>query len=139
MIDTPTGPTGPTVEIRQRESVILATDVRKLVAWYRDVLGMKLVRAYDEDYHYCNLETSTGICIGIADAAQMKVNPVDRSQNTVLLQIEVDDVAVFFRQLEEKGGSITFGPSLDAENGFYYGGFSDPEGNPWWVVDAKCP
>ena len=40
MIDTPTGPTGPTVEIRQRESVILATDVRKLVAWYRDVLGV---------------------------------------------------------------------------------------------------
>jgi len=127
------------MELRPRETVILASDFKGLVAWYRDTLGLKVVSLFEEDYHYCNLESPSGIRIGIASAEEMGVSPDDRKKNTVLLQFEVDDVKEFFAKLKGTGGSIAFGPSLDAKNGFYYGGIADPEGNPIWVVDRNCP
>lgn len=126
------------MEIRPRETVILASDFTSLVAWYQNVLGFTVSRLFEGEYHYCNLETPTGILIGIGDATEMGVEPVDRSQNTVILQFEVEDVQVFFTHLQKHGASITMGPSFD-KTGFWYGGFSDPEGNPCWVVDGNCP
>ncbi len=127
------------IDIRPRETVILATDFRALVAWYRDVLGFAVTDLFEDDYHYCCLETSSGIKIGIASAAEMEVEPADRSKNTVILQLEVDDLAEFFAHLTEAGGTVTFGPSFDKQHEFWFGGFSDPEGNPVWVVDKNCP
>ncbi|MFP6574016.1 MAG: VOC family protein [Pirellulaceae bacterium] len=127
------------IEIRPREMVILATDFDALVAWYRDGLGFAVTDLFEDDYHYCTLKTPSGITIGIADAKEMGVVPVDRSKNTVILQFEVDDLAEFFAHLEQVGGAITFGPSFDKNGEFWFGGFSDPEGNPCWVVDKNCP
>ena len=59
------------VEIRLREAVILASDFTTLVEWYKRVLRFKAVKLFDEDYHYCNLQTQSGIKIGIADAEEM--------------------------------------------------------------------
>ena len=36
-------------------------------------------------------------------------------------------------------GTVTGGPARDAQGGFWFGGFADPEGNPVWVVDGACP
>ena len=127
------------IEIRPRETVILAADFQTLVAWYRDVLGFSVIKLFEDEYHFCNLETPSGIKIGIASAAEMGVEPTDRSTNTVVLQFEVDDVPEFFAHLEQAGGTVTFGPSFEKNNDFWFGGFSDPEGNPVWVVDKNCP
>jgi len=127
------------MEIRPRETVILAADFPSLVAWYRDVLGFKVVRLFEDGYHYAYMETASGIKIGIASAEEMGVVPLDRSKNTVILQVEVDDVQHFFAHLEEAGGVVTFGPSLDDKGEFWFGGFEDLEGNPCWVVDKNCP
>ena len=127
------------IDIRPRETVILATDFQALVAWYRDVLGFAVTDLFEDDYHYCCLETPSGIKIGIASAAEMEVEPIDRSKNTVILQLEVDDLAEFFAHLTEAGGTVTFGPSFEKKNEFWFGGFNDPEGNPVWVVDKNCP
>ncbi len=127
------------VEIRPREPVILATGFSALVDWYRDVLGFTVVKLFEEGFHYCNLETPSGIKIGIADAQERGVVPVDRRSNTVVLQFEVDDIQELFAYLEQTGASITNGPSFDKKGGFWFGGFSDPEGNPCWVVDKNCP
>jgi predicted enzyme related to lactoylglutathione lyase len=126
-------------EIRPRETVVLASDFSKLVEWYRDVLGFKVVKRFEEAYHYCNLETSSGIRIGIASAEEMGVKPLDRAVNTVVLQFEVDDLKEFFSGLKAEGGVVTFGPNFDKKDEFWFGGFSDPEGNPFWVVDKNCP
>ena len=56
-----------------------------------------------------------------------------------MLQFEVEDVKAFFEHLTANGGVAVFGPSLDKEYNFWYGGFADPEGNPYWVVDVNCP
>ncbi len=127
------------IEIRPRETVILATGFSALVAWYRDVLGFTVVKLFEDGFHYCNLETPSGIKIGIADAQEMGVVPVDRRSNTVILQFEVDDIEELFAQLEQTGASITNGPAVDEKGVFWFGGFLDPEGNPCWVVDKNCP
>jgi predicted enzyme related to lactoylglutathione lyase len=125
--------------IRPGETVILAADFPSLVAWYRDVLGFKVVQQFQDGYHYAYMETASGIKIGIGSAEEMGVVPVDRSKNTVILQVEVDDVQQFFAHLEGAGGAATFGPSFDKKGQFWFGGFADPEGNPCWVVDKNCP
>ena len=127
------------VVIRPRETVILSTSFSELVAWYRDVLGFTVVKLFEDGFHFCNLETTSGIKIGIASAEEMGVEPADRSKNTVVLQLEVDDVKEFFEHLKQNGASITNGPSFDKKDNFWFGGFADPEGNPFWVVDKNCP
>ena len=127
------------IEIRPRELVILASDYSKLLAWYQEALGFQITADFTEDYKYCNLETPSGIQIGIGDAAEMGVEPIDRSTHTVIPQIEVDDVKEFFKHLEKSDATITFGPSFDENGKFWYGGFADPEGNPFWVVDLNTP
>ena len=127
------------MEVRPREIVILAADFSSLVAWYRDVLGFKVVRLFEEEYNYAYMETASGIAIGIGSAPEMGIAPEDRGKNTVILQVEVDDVAVFCAHVEAGGGTATFGPSFDKNGQFWFGGFADPEGNSCWVVDKNCP
>ena len=127
------------IDIRPRETVILASDLSTLVNWYQDILGFQVTQLFEESFHYACLETPSGIKIGIGSAAEMGVEPTDRSRNTVVLQFEVDDLAEFFDHLQQSGGAVTFGPSFDKEGEFWFGGFSDSEGNPTWVVDKNCP
>lgn len=127
------------MKLHPRESVIFAEDFQALVEWYQQVLHFKVRRLVEEDYHYCNLENEAGIQLGIADAEEMGVSPLDRKHNSVVLQFQVADVKAFFAYLTEKSGAITFGPSYDAKDGFWFGGFQDLEGNPFWVVDENCP
>ncbi|MEC7370171.1 MAG: VOC family protein [Pseudomonadota bacterium] len=127
------------IDIRARETVILAAGFSELVAWYRDVLGFSVVNLFEDGFHYCNLETPSGIKIGIADAQEMGVVPGDRRNNTVVLQFEVDDVRELFAHLKQTGASITNEPTFNKQDGFWFGAFADPEGNPYWVVDKNCP
>ena len=127
------------MELHPRESVILADDFQALVYWYQQVLGFKATQLFEGDYHYCNLENENGIRLGITSAKEMGVNPNDRKNNTVVLQFQVADVKGFLEHVGDNGGKITFGPSLDKKDNFWYGGFSDLEGNPFWIVDENCP
>lgn len=121
------------------EAVILAEDFDALVAWYRDVLGFELIKRFEGEYHYANLETATGIKLGIAKASEMKVTPADRSQNTVILQYRAEDVSALLERVSQRGGAVQFGPSFNEKDQFWYGAFSDLEGNRSWVVDMNCP
>ena len=127
------------MDLRAREPVILAGDFDALVAWYRDALGFRIVRRFAEGFHYCNLASTSGVKVGLASAREMGVEPGDRARNTVVLQLEVDDVKAFLAHLEARGAKITGGPSFDARGSFWFGSFADPEGNPFWVVDRNCP
>lgn len=131
------------MEIRPREIVIMACDYDALVAWYCDVLGFERVREVTDAFHHANLKSSGGVRIGIADAKEMGV-PLEMQDGTsdaqsVVPQIEVTDVTAFLHHVERDGGRITGGPSLDKDDGFWFGSFADPQGNQWWVVDGKCP
>ena len=125
--------------VSPRESVILAENYESLVAWYRDTLDLKVVSRHDEGFHYTHLENPAGVRLGIAVAEEMNVEPRERSRNTVLMQFEVNDVRAFLAHIEVSGGSASFGPSFNREEGFWFGAFADPEGNPFWIVDRNCP
>jgi len=127
------------MDIQPREMVILADDFEALVAWYRDVLGFQVTKQFDEKYHYANLETASGIKLGIASAEEMGVTPGDRNRNTVVFQFAVENVKDFFAHVAANAGRATFGPAFNEKDEFWYGGIADPEGNPCWVVDMKCP
>lgn len=127
------------VRLKPREVVILAEDFDAMVAWYVKALGFQIVKTFNDGYRYCNLETESGIRIGIAPAEEMGVTLGARANNPVLLQFGVPDVRLFFEELQRAGGSITFGPSFDESGKFWYGGVSDLEGNPIWVVGENCP
>ena len=127
------------LEIRPRELVIFATNFSGLVDWYKNILGFTVTNRVEDGFHYCNLQTQTGIKIGIADSEDMGVVPGDRKNNTVVLQIEVDNVKKLFSYLKEKDVKITGGPSFDEKDKFWFGSFLDLEGNSIWVVDKNCP
>jgi len=127
------------MKLYPRESVIFADDFHALIAWYQNVLGFKQTYLVEDEYHYCTLENENGICLGIASATEMDIIPDNRKNNTVVLQFQVTDVPDFFDHLKERGGTVTFGPSFDKKGGFWFGGFQDLEGNPFWVVDENCP
>ncbi len=127
------------IEIRPREHVILADDFSKLYVWYRDVLGFKVTKLFQDDFHYANLATESGIKIGIASAKEMDIVPGKRANNPVVMQIEVDDIKELYEHLEERGVTHLHGPFHDKKNNFWFGGFSDIEGNPCWIVDRNCP
>ena len=127
------------MQIRPRETVILATDFDALIRWYQEGLGFRITKRFDDGFHYCNMETSTGIKIGIALASEMGMTPIDRASNSVVLQFEVDDVRAFCTAIDARGGTINNAPAFNEKDGFWFAGFLDPEGNPFWVVDKQCP
>lgn len=127
------------IQLEKRESVIFAEDFDALVNWYKTVLGFAIKRLTKEDYHYCLLENDAGIRLGIAHAQEMGITPSERHNNSIVLQFQVSDVPEFFTYLSEKAGGVTFGPNFDKKDGFWFGGFHDLEGNPFWVVDENCP
>ncbi|KAA3635808.1 MAG: hypothetical protein DWP97_04025 [Calditrichaeota bacterium] len=127
------------MNIKQRETVILANDYKAVVKWYVEILGFKLIKTFEDEYHYYNIKNESGIEIGIASAGEMGVELGDRKRNPVILQIEVEDVQLFFEYLKKNNVTTQFGPSFDKSGEFWYGAFFDLEGNPIWVVDKNCP
>ena len=128
-----------TPAIRPRESIVLAENFDELVAWYRDALGFQVTSLFEDGFHFANLATGTGIKIGIGSVKEMNIEPQDRARATVLLQLETDDVRAFLKHVEESGGKANMAATHNPKDDFWFGGFTDPEGNPWWVVDKNCP
>jgi len=127
------------VKIFPRETVILADDTHKLVDWYINILGFKETARYEDNLFYSNLETESGIIIGIADIKELDVKKPNRQKNTVILQIEVEDVKTFLAYIKEQEGTVVYGPSFDEKGNYWCGSFRDIEGNEIWVVDTNCP
>jgi len=127
------------MDVKAREIVIFADDFEKLSNWYREVFNMDVHLKSTDGYHYCHLKNAHGLEIGIADGAEMGVTPGDRGNNSVVFQIEVEDVKAFFAHIESHQGKTPFGPAYDENDGFWFGSITDIEGNPIWVVDVNCP
>jgi predicted enzyme related to lactoylglutathione lyase len=118
--------------------VVLAEDYAALRDWYRDVLELDLAHEHTEGYYYAELARAGRKVVGIAMAAEMGVTPGARVGATVLGQLDVADVRGLLAHVQQRGGAVLFGPSEDESHGFWYGGFADPEGNVWWVVESPA-
>jgi predicted enzyme related to lactoylglutathione lyase len=122
------------VKLQLMNAVILAENYEQLRDWYIDALELELGEEWTGKYHYAELVKDGRLVVGIADAKEMGVTPGERKNAAVVAQLNVEDVAAFLSRIKEKGGDVPFGPSYDADGDFHFGGFSDIEGNPAWVV-----
>jgi len=122
------------VKLQLMNAVVMAEDYEKVRDWYIDALDLELEEEWTDDYHYAELVREGRLVIGIADAKEMDVAPGDRKNHAVVAQFNVADVKAFLARIVEKGGKVPFGPSHDEKGDFWFGGFTDIEGNPCWVV-----
>lgn len=127
------------MEVKPRETVILVDEFDSLIKWYCDVLQFKVVKVFDDEFHYCNLENDAGIKLAIGLASEMQVELHDRKHNSVILQFEVEEVKAFLEYIESNGGTIAAPAAYSEKDNFWFGSFADPEGNSHWVVDGNCP
>ena len=127
------------IKILPRETVLVAKNYQSLIDWYVNNLNFKIV--YNNlDIQYCSLATDSGIKIGIAEMKSLgNENYSKRIMNTVILQIATNDLENLFKKIKTNGGSILFGPSYDEGDKYWYGSFTDSEGNEIWVIDENCP
>ena len=125
--------TEPELPVRPRETVLLARDFNRLVDWYVEALGFRVL-SLSEDLPYAGLETDGGVRLGIGGAPP----DLPPTESTIVPQIETTDVTALLRRIQARGGRVD-GPLLDPDHGFLFGSFQDPERNTWWVVDGRCP
>jgi predicted enzyme related to lactoylglutathione lyase len=124
------------MSIRLLNAYILAENFDKLVSWYIDTFSLEKGLTSEEDYHSTELTKNGKFVIAFAEANEMGVKPAIPRNNTVVVQFVVSDVAECLEGVKNGGGKVLFGPSFDKTGGFYYGGFSDIEGNQIWIVQG---
>ena len=123
------------MDIKLINTVILAEDYAPLVDFYIKALELDVKLKHEEGYHYTDLAKDGQLIVGIAPATEMKHIPTKPRNNSAFLQISTDDIHTLFSRVKENGGSILFGPAVDKNEGFTFGGFTDPEGNHVWVME----
>ena len=123
------------MKLRLLNAVILAQDYEKVRDWWIEVVGLELKQEWSKEYHYAELAKDGKFVVGIASAKEMGAEPMTPRQNGVVPQLQVEDCRAFLEQVKARGGDVPFGPSFDKVEKFWFGGFSDAEGNPVWVVE----
>jgi predicted enzyme related to lactoylglutathione lyase len=99
---------------------VKSKDPKALMAWYRDVLGIKLeawggaMLSYDAPGHPP---------VVVVNAFSQKTDYMDPSKREFMLNFAVDDLTAFVERLKTKGVSI-----LKRDD-------TDPSGNFAWIVD----
>ena len=124
------GPAG----LRLLNGVVLAEDFERLRDWWIEVVGLEPLQQWSDAYHYAELGSEGRLVVGIADAKEMETTLSTPRANAVIVQLRVDDVQSFLASIKDKGGKVTFGPSFEESEKFWFGGFEDGEGNAVWVV-----
>jgi predicted enzyme related to lactoylglutathione lyase len=100
-------------------------------------LGLEIDREWPH-LPYADLALDGQVVLGISPMGAMDFEPPTPRANTTFPQFVADDVEGFLQLVVERGGSIVFGPSFADDGGYWYGSFSDIEGNPAWVVSPKA-
>lgn len=117
--------------------MILAENYEELAEWYEKTFDLAIKTRVEEGEEYMELGTPSKILFGFARAKEMGVKPSTPRNNTVIIQLSVNDINELFDKVKKAGGKILFGPSIDEEEGYLYGGLADIEGNQIWVIEKR--
>lgn len=123
--------------IKLLNAVILAEDFAAVRDWWVAALGLEIHKEWP-DLPYADLAGEGGIMLGIGTLATADVDPPSPRRNSVLPQFVSDDVERLLARVVEHGGTIVFGPNFAEDGGYWYGSFTDIEGNPAWVVSPEA-
>lgn len=111
---------------------LLVDNYRGSFRFYRDVMGMKLVRG-DADVEYAEFEVP-GVRLALFQRARMTAalgipDPQGEGRGHVALVFAVDDVDAAHKELESKGVKFALAPRTRNEWDVRTAHFHDPDGN----------
>ncbi|MCW3984822.1 MAG: hypothetical protein NWE91_00175 [Candidatus Bathyarchaeota archaeon] len=125
------------MKINLLNPMILAENYEELAEWYEKTFDLAIKTRVEEGEEYMELGAPSKILFGFARAKEMGVKPSTPRNNTVIIQLSVNDINELFDKVKKAGGKILFGPSIDEEEGYLYGGLADIEGNQIWVIEKR--
>ena len=102
--------------------IIWSEDVKRLVPFYRDVLGLKPAM---EAEGFAMFEASTGAPLAIGTHSEVQGRSGD--PNRVMVDFGVDDCQAEYARLSKQGVEFTRTPSKDGD--LIIATFLDPDGN----------
>jgi lactoylglutathione lyase len=111
---------------------LLVDNYRGSFRFYRDVMGMKLLRG-DADAEYAEFE-APGVRLALFQRARMTAalgipDPQGEGRGHVALVFAVDDVDAAHKELESKGVKFALAPRTHADWDVRTAHFHDPDGN----------
>jgi catechol 2,3-dioxygenase-like lactoylglutathione lyase family enzyme len=107
---------------------VMVTDMKRAVAFYRDVLGMKVLREYGGEF--AEIE-APGLRIGLHPGGKRPLKPHARHMS---IGLRVADMEEAVQVLEARG--LELGESV-RDQGLLIRNFVDPDGNPLYLVEVK--
>ncbi|MGH7285089.1 MAG: VOC family protein [Polyangiaceae bacterium] len=113
---------------KQANVTLLVSDLKRSVAFYRDVLGIAVENEYGE--HFAEL-AAPGVRIGLHPGGKL---PLKEHSRHMSIGLRVDDLDAAKETLEERGIKFTATPR---DEGLRLAYFTDPDGNPLYLVEVK--
>jgi lactoylglutathione lyase len=105
--------------------VIWTEDVKKLVPFYSDTLGLKMSDAGD-DFAMFDLGGGPPLALGL----HSEVKGRSKEPNRVMINLDVDDIQAEYQRLKAKGVQFLREPSPEPEaEGMVIATLQDPDGN----------
>jgi catechol 2,3-dioxygenase-like lactoylglutathione lyase family enzyme len=112
----------------QANVTVMVSDMKQAVAFYRDVLGMKVLREYGGEF--AEIE-APGLRIGLHPGGKRPLRPHSRHMS---IGLRVADIEEAVAALEARG--LELGESV-RDQGLLVRNFVDPDGNPFYLVEVK--
>ncbi len=113
---------------KQANVTLRVSDMKRAIAFYRDVLGMKVAAEYGGEF--AEIE-APGLRIGLHPGGKA---PLKEHSRHMSVGLQVDDLNEASQTLESRGlklGERVRDPGLVVRN------FTDPDGNPFYLVEVK--
>lgn len=113
---------------KEANVTLLVSDMKRSVAFYRDVLGVEVRREYGLEF--AELE-APGVRIALHPGGKA---PLKEHSRHMSIGLRVDDLDVAKETLEKRG--VKFG-ATPRDEGLRLAYFVDPDGNPLYLVEVK--
>jgi len=108
---------------------IMVSDMKKAIAFYRDTLGLNLVREYGQEW--AEMEGPGSLKIGLHPGGKVPLQPQSRQ---VSIGLQVEDLDAAMKSLAAKG--VRFGET-PTDRGLRLAYFGDLDGNPIYLCEVK--
>lgn len=107
---------------------IFVSNMDAAVEFYTNVLGLKLVNRYGDDW--ATIDAGKGLTIGLHPASPK--NPAPGTKGAMMLGLEIDEpIETVVARLTENGVRFT-GDTVQGDGG-KFAHFEDPDGNPLYL------
>ncbi len=108
---------------------VMVSDMKRSTAFYRDTLGMKLAGEYG-DGDYAELE-APGLKLGLHPGGKL---PLSEHSRHLSIGLRVDDMDAARKTLAARG--VKLGEHV-RDRGLLITNFTDPDGNPLYLIEVK--